>query len=96
VQKKYTTVYKRGGHAPCSCDVTLKKDDGSVGVDNCSTLGGGNGVTSLFAPNSSPGEKIEGACMPCWDLQGTTVVGGKVREYRTNYKLISTENKLKL
>jgi hypothetical protein len=39
--KKYTTVYKRGGHAPCSCDVTLKKDDGSVGVDNCSALRGG-------------------------------------------------------
>jgi hypothetical protein len=39
---QYTTVYKRGGHAPCSCDVTLKKDGGSVGVDNCSALGGGN------------------------------------------------------
>jgi hypothetical protein len=50
----------------------------------------------MFAPNSSPGEKIEGACMPCWALQGTIAVGGKVREYRTNYKLISTENKLKL
>jgi hypothetical protein len=25
-----------------------------------------------------------------------TAVGGKVREYKTNYKLISTENKLKL
>jgi hypothetical protein len=22
---QYTSVYKRGGHAPCSCDVTLKK-----------------------------------------------------------------------
>jgi hypothetical protein len=42
VQKKYTTMYKRGGHAPCSFYVTLKKDDESVGVDNCSTLGGGN------------------------------------------------------
>jgi hypothetical protein len=41
-EKKYTIVYKRGGHAPCSCDVTLKKDDGSVGVDNCSALRGGN------------------------------------------------------
>jgi hypothetical protein len=40
--EKNTTVYKRGGHAPCSCDVTLEKDDGSVGVDNCSTLKGGN------------------------------------------------------
>ena len=40
-EKKYTIVYKRGGHAPCSCDVTLKKDDGNVGVDNCSALGGG-------------------------------------------------------
>jgi hypothetical protein len=38
---QYTTVYKRGGHAPCSCDVTQKKDDGSVDVDNCSALGGG-------------------------------------------------------
>jgi hypothetical protein len=28
----------------------------------------------LFAPNSSPGEQIEGACMPCWVLQGTTAV----------------------
>jgi hypothetical protein len=35
-------MYKRGGHAPCSCYVTLKKDDRSVGVDNCSTLGGGD------------------------------------------------------
>jgi hypothetical protein len=34
--------------------------------------------------------------MPCWDLQGMTAVGGKVRKYRTNYKLESTENKLKL
>jgi hypothetical protein len=33
--------------------------------------------------------------MPCWVLQGMIVVGGKVREYRTNYKLISTENKIK-
>jgi len=23
---KYTSVYKRGGYAPCSCDVTLKKN----------------------------------------------------------------------
>jgi hypothetical protein len=22
---QYTSVYKRGGHAPCSCNVTLKK-----------------------------------------------------------------------
>jgi hypothetical protein len=22
---QYTSVYKRGGHAPCSCDVTMKK-----------------------------------------------------------------------
>jgi hypothetical protein len=50
----------------------------------------------LFAPNSSPGEQIEGAYMPCWVLQGMTAVEGKVREYRTNYKLESTENKLKL
>ena len=35
---QYTTVYKRGGHAPCSCDVTLKKDDGSVDVDDYSAL----------------------------------------------------------
>jgi hypothetical protein len=41
-RKKNTIVYKRGGHAPCLCDVTLKKDDGSVGVDNCSALRGGN------------------------------------------------------
>ena len=40
-RKKYTIVYKRGGHTPCSCDVTLKKYDGSVSVDNCSALGGG-------------------------------------------------------
>ena len=39
---QYTSVYKRGGHAPCSCDVTLKKKNvRSVGVDNCSALGGG-------------------------------------------------------
>jgi hypothetical protein len=41
-EKKYTTVYKRGGHAPCSFYVTLKKDDESVGVDDCTALGGGN------------------------------------------------------
>jgi hypothetical protein len=23
---QYTSVYKQGGHAPCSCEVTLKKD----------------------------------------------------------------------
>jgi hypothetical protein len=42
MKKKYTTMYKRGGNAPCSFYVTLKKDDGSVGVDNCSALGGSN------------------------------------------------------
>ena len=40
--QQYTSVYKRGGHAPCACYVTLKKDDGNVGVDNCSVLRGGN------------------------------------------------------
>jgi hypothetical protein len=34
--------------------------------------------------------------MPCWVLQGMKAVEGKVREYRTNYKLESIENKLKL
>jgi hypothetical protein len=33
---------------------------------------------------------------PVGSLQGMKAVEGKVREYRTNYKLISTENKLKL
>ena len=38
---KYTIVYKRGGHAPCSYDVTLKKDDENVDVDHYNALGGG-------------------------------------------------------
>jgi hypothetical protein len=33
------------------------------------------------------------AC-PVGSVQGTTAVGGKVRGNKTNYKLISTENKL--
>jgi hypothetical protein len=39
---------------------------------------------------------MEGAYMPCWVLKGMTAVEERVRGNKTNYKLISTENKLKL
>jgi hypothetical protein len=55
-----------------------------------------SGVASLFAPNSSPGEQMEGAYTPCWVLQGVTAVEERVRGNKIDYKLISTENKLKL
>ena len=48
----------------------------------------------MFAPNSSPGEKIEGAYMPCWVLQSMTAVEGRVRGNKTNYKQELNKNKL--
>ena len=50
----------------------------------------------VFAPNSSPGEKIEGAYMPCWVLQSMTAVEERVRGNKTNYKQELNKNKLKL
>jgi hypothetical protein len=44
-------------------------------------------VANMFAPNSSLGEKIKGAYMPCWALLGMTVVKRKVR--KRNYKVIN-------
>jgi hypothetical protein len=40
-------------------------------------------VTNLFAPNSSQGEQIKGAYMPCWVLQSMTAVVERVRENKT-------------
>ena len=50
----------------------------------------------VFAPNSSHGEQIEGAYMPCWVLQSMTAVEERVRGNKTNYKQELNKNKLKL
>ena len=48
----------------------------------------------MFAPNSSPGEQIEGAYMPYWVLQSMIAVEERVRGNKTNYKQELNENKL--
>jgi hypothetical protein len=44
------------------------------------------GTTLLFAPNSSLGEQIRGACMPSWVLLSMIAVEERVRKEQQNYK----------